>query len=225
MVTLKTPDLDLSAIRDAIRSIDVHDLDTARLARLRDELARLDLPHVELPHIDISALERSGIDLRERAMPKVDLSRAASALLERVMARRRPPPPPPRRGPSRGIVFTALAMAASAAAGAILAFMFDPEHGARRREALRRRASRLRGAVAIPIDVGRREPTPEEPTPEEPLAESIMSEASAVAVGSDDGATPDMGSNGVGDADALAETQHTMMGDAEERPAEASAEA
>ncbi len=157
MAQLQLPRVDANALRERVR-----DIDLSRLADLGDEVRKLDLAEMvkgldvdTLRHLDLDSVRHLDLDgLRHLAdgagRPELDLDALRdSALVRRVQrALGREPKrnvwsslsPPPL---SATIVAGVAVMAAGAVLGGLLAWLYQPGKGERRRAAIRRRLGRI----------------------------------------------------------------------------------
>lgn len=141
MMAVRLPHVDADAVRDAVRDLS-RDLDMSRLDVplnvIRGELARLELPSADDVRRELGRLELpSASDVRreferfERELPDVG----------RLLHRSKPTPWLQR--PSTAVGLGVAALVAGAVVGGLLAWLYQPERGLRRRKALRRRLHRL----------------------------------------------------------------------------------
>lgn len=140
MAQLQLPRVDASALRERMREVDL-----SRLADLGEELQRLDLAD-SLKGLDLDALRHLG---EGKAPPELDLAAVRdSAIVRRV---RRALGREPKRNlwsslgaPSlSATVFAGLVVVlAGAALGGLVAWLYQPGKGDRRRAKLRRRFKR-----------------------------------------------------------------------------------
>jgi len=128
MAVLRVPQVDTDAIRDVVRDLS-RDLDRSHLTALRDELRGFDLPSVDDLRHDLQRLERDLPDLGKRFGRPA--RRAAFAL--------------PVITPT--VVLGAAALLAGATLGSVLAWLYQPGVGVKRRKAVRRRLHKLQRSI------------------------------------------------------------------------------
>lgn len=137
---VRLPDLDLARFRDNLPAELGHL--QAELSRIPGELGRIDLPH-ELGKLDLHR-ELAKHDLRHLELPHVDLGRSLSHLdmpgidLARLTGHKRK-----RRGPLGlppvPLALGVVALIGGLAFGGVMAWLFDPRVGAKRRRWLKRK--------------------------------------------------------------------------------------
>ena len=151
MAQLKLPRVDPDALRDLVR-----DVDLSRLGELGDELRRLDLAD-GIRHLDVEGLRRLA-DSFDR--PDIDLGELRDSALAHRILKALGREPRKRMlwsslsAPSFGttVVVGGVIVLAGAALGGLIAWLYQPGHGERRRTVLRRRLRhfehRVRGFIS-----------------------------------------------------------------------------
>jgi hypothetical protein len=148
MAVLRLPNVDTDTLRAAVR--DLRELDMSRLAALRDDVAERDLPTAadlrrELERIDLSATLgdlRHGLAGIELSHLGLERPHFAVSWLRRLFGL------PQRRGSlGPALALGVGVMVVGAVAGGVLAWLMHPDHGPRRRKAVRRRFHRLQRKV------------------------------------------------------------------------------
>jgi hypothetical protein len=143
MAALRLPQVDTDMLRDVVRDLS-RDLDTSRLAGLREELGHFDVHRADDLRRELAKLDLpSAGDLRrefhrlERDLPDVGRRLARPA--------RRAAFSLPTITPT--IVMGSVALLAGVAMGGVLAWLYQPGVGVRRRKAVRRRRHRLQRKI------------------------------------------------------------------------------
>jgi len=153
MAQLKLPRVDPDAFRDLLR-----DVDLSRLGDLGDELRRVDLAE-GIRHLDVDGLRRLA-DSIDR--PDVDFGELRDSPVVRRILRALGREPRKRNlwssvsAPPFGtaVVAGGVIVIAGAALGGVLAWLYQPGHGERRRTVLRRRLRHLEHRVRRLISPG-----------------------------------------------------------------------
>ena len=143
MTVLRLPQVDADTIREVARDLS-RDLDRSRLSTLRDDILGLDLPSADDLRHELARLDLpSAGDLRrelqrlERDLPDLGkrfgrpAGRAAIAL--------------PTITPT--VVMGAVALLAGATLGGVMAWLYQPGAGVKRRKAVRRRLHKLQRSI------------------------------------------------------------------------------
>jgi hypothetical protein len=145
MTVLRIPQVDTDTLRDVVRDIS-RDVDMSRLTALRDDLGHLELPRADDLRTEFQRIER---DLPSAGDLRTELQRIQRDLpnVGRFIGR------PARRAGfvlptiTPTVVMASVALMAGAALGGVLAWLYQPGAGVKRRKLVRRRLHKLQRTI------------------------------------------------------------------------------